>query len=140
MDRAEFKALLDPLVIALRADFDLPTWTVYFRALEDVPAGLLAAAVERAAKTATFMPKPGELRTIAEAVRVEMRAQLQFSPCPMNEGCSQQGWTEREIDGVKRQVRCRCWHDHQQKVAALGVGEKPLALPAAERDFTQVSE
>lgn len=134
MDRAEFKALLEPLVVALGADFDVPTWTVYYRALEDVPAPLLQAAVDRAARSCRWMPKPGELRTFAEEARQTMRAQLKFEPCPMNEGCSAQGWVTREIDGVPRMVRCACWTRHQEQVQALGAGSEVLALPRGTED------
>jgi hypothetical protein len=48
--------------------------------------------------------------------------------------CSQDGWTEQQIDGVARMVRCQCWVVHQQKVALLGVGDKPLALPKGRDD------
>lgn len=130
MDRAEFKALLEPLVFALRADFDLPTWTVYFRALEDVPAGLLAAAVERAAKSCTFMPKPGELRTFAEEARLALRAATKFECFCGN--CTALGFIEREIDGVKRMARGPCWQAHQDRLGS--VGTEPLALPAGHGD------
>src|SRR3990167_3481898 len=53
--RQQFEDILKPLVLALRAEFDVPTWTIYARALEDVPQVLLAAAVRRAAQSATFM-------------------------------------------------------------------------------------
>src|SRR3990167_5494480 len=79
--REQFEAILKPLVLALRAEFDLPTWTAYFRALEDVPPALLAAAVSRAAKSATFMPKPGELRTWAEEARQAVIAAYPFTGC-----------------------------------------------------------
>ena len=82
MTREAFKAILDPLVLALRAEVDLPTWTAYFRALQDVPPALLASAVERAAKSCTFMPKPGELRAYAEQARqalVELESGLRIS-------------------------------------------------------------
>ena len=129
MTRDQFKALLDPLVLALRADFDLPTWHVYFRALEDVPVPLLASAVERAAKTATFMPKPGELRTMAEQGRQALLAAHPYDGCCDCE--DSRGWrTVTHPDGAKVE-RCACWSRHLQKIAALGVGSEPLALPEA---------
>ena len=44
--------------------------------------------------------------------------------------CSQQGWIEYEIEGVRRAVRCSCFAAHQEKLARLGVGGGTLALPA----------
>lgn len=133
MTREQFKHLIDPLVVALRGDFDLPTWTVYFRALEDVPVPLLASAVERAAKSAIFMPKPGELRQFAEEARRALLQAHPFEPCAM---CSQQGWMETEINGERRMVRCQCWAVHQRKLAELGATRDPvaLALPPTSQD------
>lgn len=126
MERTEFKALLEPLVVALRADFDLPAWTVYFRALEDVPAALLAAAVERSAKSDRFMPKPGELRQYAEDARKALVASVAYLPCAQ---CEETGWEPVTVDGVTRMRRCGCWRRYQDKIAALGVGHSPLAIP-----------
>jgi hypothetical protein len=132
-DREAFKAVLDPLVFALGAGFDLPTWTIYYRALGDVPRHLLAAAVERAAKSATFMPKPAELRQYAEEARKALIASKQFV-CVCGD-CSQQGFVEVEVNGVKRMERGACWRRHQAEIAALGVGTEPLSLPPARGDW-----
>ena len=127
ISRTEFVALLEPLRLMLRQEIDQPTWTVYYRALADVPAPLLQAAVDRAGKSCTFLPRPSELRQFADEARTALLAANAFASCGV---CSDQGWTETEIDGVKRQVRCRCWTAHQQKIQALGVGSQPVALPA----------
>lgn len=116
---------------------------IYERGLMDIPQALLEPTVMRAIKTRTakvkdWLPSIDELLADAEAVRVEMRAALVFAPC---EQCSASGWTEKEIDGVKRMTRCACWQAHQARVAALQVGTTPLSLPASrESDFSQVSE
>jgi hypothetical protein len=137
--RAQFEAILKPLVIALGAAFDLPTWTLYARALEDVPPALLEAAVARAARSTDaqgrqWMPKPGELRQWAEEARLALVAAHPFAPCS---GCSTNGWTQ--AGGGVYVKRCPCWTAHQERLAALGVGPERLALPAA-RDWTETGE
>lgn len=127
MTRDQFRAILGPLVLVLRADFDLPTWTAYYRALGDVPAPLLAAAVDRATKTATFMPKPGELRTFAEAARKALIASLPYDPSECAQ-CDGTGWETLTEGDVQRVTRCGCWKRHQAQVAELGCGHVPLAL------------
>jgi len=130
MTRPEFIAIVQPLVSAFRMDMDIPGWTAYFRALEDVPAQLLEAAVSRALKGSTqFFPKPGELRQYAEESRKALLAAQPFEHC---ESCSADGWTSVTVDGVSRMMRCSCWHVHQQRIAQLGVGHVPLMLPPAE--------
>lgn len=131
MNRSEFRAMIEPLVVALGASFDLPTWTVYYRALEDVSAPLLAAAVERAAKSARFMPKPGELRQYAEDARTALMAAHPYEGCCECEG--QIGWRPR-LDQPRAVERCPCWGRHQERLAQLGVGWAPLALPAETRE------
>ena len=134
MTLPECTGLLAPLAVTLRADLDGPTFRAYHRALEDVPTRLLAAAVERAAKSDRFMPKPGELRAYAEDARKVLLAAHPFECLCGN--CSVQGFVERELDGVRRMVRGSCWRAHQDKLSAIGVGAAPLALPAA-RDWTE---
>lgn len=132
MNLQDCTRILAPLGVMLGADIDEPTYRAYFRALEDVPIGLLAAAADRAAKSCRFrcLPTPGELREYAEDARKALLKAHPFLSCG---SCSDQGWTEREIDGVKRQVRCRCWSIHQERIAALGAGTGTLiALTAAE--------
>lgn len=107
---------------------------IYEKALSKLPPVILEPMVMRAIETRTskcadWLPSIEELREDAEAVRLEMLAQLVFQPCAE---CSEQGWREREVGGAKRAVRCSCWHRHQKRVEALEVGARPLALPAPE--------
>jgi hypothetical protein len=126
MERTDFKAILDPLVLALRADFDLPMWTVYYQALADVPPNLLQAAVTYALRSdRAFVPKPGELRALAEKARLELSLALKFQGC---EQCHGSGWDTILIDGISRVQRCACWKAHQQKLATAGVTLQPVAL------------
>lgn len=110
---------------------------VYEDRTAHIPLNVLSRAVTRWIDTEPWFPTVAELLATCEVVRVEIRAAMKFEPCA---NCSVQGWTERLIDGVWRAVRCDCWTRHQQKVQALGVGDTPLALPAPERNFTEVSE
>lgn len=109
---------------------------VYEDGLKEVPLPLLQAAVRKAIATRTFFPKVAELRMDAEACRRELVEAHPFGPC---EQC-QHGWVAT-IDraGVARVTRCACWKMHQQQLADLGVGQKPLALPAA-REMVPVGE
>lgn len=129
MTLVECTAILAPLATMLHADMDAPMFRAYFRALEDVPTHLLAAAVERAAKSARFMPKPGELRQYAEDARKALIAAHPYDGCCECDG--HKGWRPVLVDGVQRVERCPCWGRHQEKLARLGVGSTPLALPAA---------
>lgn len=45
MTRAEFRALVEPAVLALGASWDEPTWTAYYRSLRDLPMPWLQAAI-----------------------------------------------------------------------------------------------
>ena len=107
------------------------------RAGRNLPAaiavGLLAAAVERAAKSATFMPRPGELRTYAEQARQSLAQSLKFAPCESCVG----GWLssgEVKLGNVTAR-RCVCYRAYQQKLADLGVGSQPVSLPAGRDEW-----
>lgn len=104
---------------------------IYDKALEAVPVPVLEPMVQRAIASRQWFPKVAELLEDAEAYRVQLLAAQRFEVCPMNEGCSAQGWTARDVDGVTRMVRCGCWLRLQATIAALGVGQEPLALQAA---------
>lgn len=112
---------------------------VYEDTTVEVPLSLLTRVVQQFVATpGAWRPDPGDLVGACEKARLEIRRSLQFEPCEL---CSQQGWVEREIDGVRRMARCQCWTAHQEKVKALGVGDKPLAmlaLPVGE--FEQVAD
>lgn len=115
---------------------------IYDEALSKIPAPVLKPMVDRA--ITTRRPRYGDLPTVAdlladaETCRQELLNGLTFAPCV---NCSASGWTEVEIDGVKRMKRCHCWVSHQQKVAELGVGHEPLALPPArESEWTQAGD
>lgn len=131
MTLKECTALLTPLALRFRAQMDDPSFRAYHGALKDVPARVFALAVEMAGKPPRrFFPSAPELLEIAEQARVQMRAQLAFQPCAM---CSRTpGWNGLILNGVERLTRCECWKAHMSRVGELGVGDRPLALSAAE--------
>lgn len=113
---------------------------IYDKALEKVPVPCLPPMVERV--VATRKPRWGDLPAVselledAEAVRLELRAALAYDGCIYCEG--HKGFMA--VPDRPRDVeRCPCFARHQAKVAALGVGSEPLALPAADRDWTEVA-
>lgn len=93
----------------------------------DIPLWLLAKAVQKALDIGGWRPDPGDLLRLCEAVRVDIREAHKYEPCAQ---CNELGWETRMENGVSRVHRCGCWKRHQEKVAALGVGSEPLALPA----------
>ena len=109
----------------------------YEEGLKDVPQALINAGVRRAIETRAFFPKVAELRHDAEACRKDLMAAHVFTAC---EQCNGTGWDSTLIDGVARVSRCQCWLAHQQKLADLGVTNKPLALPAESSEMSRVGE
>lgn len=140
MQRPEFVAILSPLVLAMRADFDTPTWAAYFQALQDVPARLLQATVDAMLREArAFFPKAGELRAGAERARQALIAAHPYDGCIECE--YSKGWRPVLVAGQATVERCPCRQRHLEKLADLGVGDQPLALPPARfSDWTQAGD
>jgi hypothetical protein len=119
-------AILAPLALAFRAEVDVPTFTVYARALADVPPPLLQAATNRALRTRRFFPTVAELLEDAEACRLALAAGVPFVPCV---ACRDRwpGWmTIVDPAGEAREDRCACWRAHQARLARLGVPAQPV--------------
>ena len=139
MERPEFVAILSPLVVMMRAQFDQPMWTAYYRALEDVPAQLLLAAVERAQRTPRepyqpAFPTPPMLRQWAEQARKALIASLPYDPSACAQ-CDGTGWETRTEGGVPRVTRCGCWRRFQSRIQELGCGHVLMALsPGTEME------
>lgn len=132
----EVIAILTPLAVALAPAGrfeDEAEFNIYAKALIDLPAELLKRAADRAARTRTWMPKPGELRADAEVERRAWLALEAWSACAQCRDSG--GWVERP-DG--RVDRCLCWRAHQEKIARLGltttVVERP-SLPPAPQEY-----
>lgn len=128
MTRAEFMALLSPLVLVTRAEFDKPTWSAYYLALKDIAPAVLQLVVESLLRdTLAFMPKAGEIRGAAEKARRVLLAAHPLVPCAECEDTK--GWREIEMDGVRRMQRCPCVGRHQAKLAGLGLAQPVASLP-----------
>ena len=129
MQRSEFVEILEPLVLAMRAEFDQPTWTAYFRALEDVPAGVLSVAVQSLLREPLeFFPKAGELRATAERQRRVLLAAYPYDGCAECE--DQRGFRTVITDGGQKTVTaCPCKERHRSMLARMGVVEPLAALP-----------
>lgn len=129
MTKAEFIQILEPLVIAMRAEFDQPTWTAYFRALEDVPAGVLAVSVQTLLREPlAFFPKAGELRATAERQRRVLLAAYPYEGCAECE--DQRGFRTVLTEGGQKTVSvCPCKARHHARLSRLGIAEPMAALP-----------
>ena len=137
MTRDEFIAVLEPLVIALRAEFDLPTWTVYYRALQEVPVPALQAAITRRLTRGRqeyepAFPEPGTIREWADQARMQLLEAHPYRPC---EACSFTGWAEITDGTTVRVTRCSCWTAHQAQVARLGLGPAIAAPKRLASEF-----
>lgn len=131
MERDEFVAILSPLLLALRCEFDKPTWSAYYAALKDIQAPLFERTVATLMREAlSFVPKAGELRAHAERHR---RAIVAAHP---HDGCVEcedtKGWRAVEADGVRRLQRCPCVARYQAQLARIGAGEVLTSLPGEE--------
>lgn len=137
MTLKECTALLTPLALALRVDMDGPTYRAYHRSLEQVPAHLLQSAVDAAMRSATFMPKPGELIALAEERRKEIMAAHPYERCNACQGFGKVKIADGSIPPKYR--NCDCYTTYQKRLDALGISDQPLALPAA-REFAHVTD
>jgi hypothetical protein len=133
----DFREILRPLLLVYRVTFDAPSWLAYYRALEDVPARLLRVGVEHAMRTPReFLPRPGELREMAETVRLALVAAQPWQPC---DDCrALHGWTEvQDADGVTRLQRCGCRAAHLARLEAEGVPPRTLIASGPARDLLE---
>lgn len=131
MTRDDFKVILEPLVLAMRVDFDVPTWIAYFRALEDVPAALLAHTVDALMREPLeFFPSAPKLRTAAERQRRVLLAAHPYDGCCECE--DQRGWRAVLHDGAPKVERCPCVARHQDKLLRMGLAEPITQLPGEE--------
>lgn len=130
----EFKQHTMPLAVQLGAEWDIPTWRLYHRGVQNVPMALYAVAIQKAAEGRTKMPSASQMRVYAEEARRELLAAHCFKAC---EDCAGTGWATVVLDGVSRVERCLCWKRHQRALAELGVTNTPLALPEA-REMVRV--
>lgn len=110
---------------------------VFEDATVDVPITIIAKAVSRYMRMPdTWRPDAGTFLQMCESLRLEARGALKHLPCVDCE--TSPGW---RATGDRTVQRCPCWIAHQQKVQDLGVGDQPLALPAARySDWTSAGD
>lgn len=117
---------------------------VYEKALSKVPLALLEPMVSRAVETRRVygkdaLPAVADLLADAEACRKALATANPYDGCCECE--DHKGWRKEVIEGVEFMQRCPCFSRHQQKMAQLGAGGGPLALPPAEsHEFTRMTE
>ena len=100
---------------------------VYEQQLQNVSLSLVREAVLTAADRLSkpFMPSISELKGLCETIRRERAAAHPFVPCAICRE-TQPGW-DWTVDhvGVRRLVRCDCWHAYRREL------ERELGAPVA---------
>ncbi len=128
MTLPECVALLTPLALAMRVEFDQPTFRAYHRLLEKVPVRLAELALEQMVREGMrFMPRAPEIANGAEKVRRQQLALHPHEECAECEG--QKGWRTVLVAGVSKLEKCPCKARHQEKLAGLGLLEPIAYLP-----------
>lgn len=140
----EFKKITMPLAVQLGAEWDLPTWKLYHRAVSQVPLGLYTAAVQTVAETwrTKGFPSAGKMREFAEQARQKQLSENPYEPCVSCEMTP--GWVAVTVDNVRRMQRCVCWQVWRAQLERLELNGGPLALPAlppaSSDDMTRIGE
>lgn len=130
MTLKECTAILTPFVLALRADFDEPTYRAYHKFLEDVSAEMLQAALEaeRLRGDLRFMLNAPELRAKCELQRRQLLALHAWTPCIECQDSPR--WRTVIVDDVERMQKCPCVARHVEKLAGMGIDQPICALPS----------
>lgn len=133
----ELRAVLVPFALALRAEFDGPTQRAYARTLEDIPAPLLHAAVQRAEREGDlrFMPSAPEWRGRCEAERLRVLALHPYEACT---DCHGVGTVKTSPLGVIPPTYgpCACRRRYLERMADMGIPAQPVAKVAIEPQAT----
>lgn len=129
MTLEEVRAVLIPVALAMRAEFDGPTQRAYQRLLKDVPAALVVAGLENLLdESPRFFPGAPELQQWAERARRQQLAALPYDGCAECEG--QRGWrTLIGADGQKTVSVCPCKARHRAMLASRGLVDPLASLP-----------
>ena len=118
----ETRALLIPLALAVRADFDGPTQRAYHRQLEAVPTGLAQAAVADLEQTG---------KHAAERKRRQLVAANPYTGCADCE--DQRGYrTVLGRGGQKVVEPCPCKARWLEQLGSAGIREPLGALPSED--------
>lgn len=125
----EAKAVLIPVALAFRAEFDPPTRKAYQRVLRDVPATLVAVALEDLIDAgARFFPSAPEILSASELARRRLLAAHPYDGCVDCE--LQKGFRTIQRPGEQKTVEpCPCKARHQAKLARLGLIAPLASLP-----------
>lgn len=129
MTLQECTALIAPIALACRTEMDEPTFRAYHRVLKDVPAVLLEAALDDAARSGLPYGLPGApvLLTACERARRARVAMLPWSAC---EDCEHSpGLRSVLVGGVKSAERCPCKAKHRARLEAMGLLHEVAELP-----------
>lgn len=130
MDRDTFIAILTPLLLAMRVDFDLATWAAYYRVLSDVSVPVLEAAVDAISREPReWFPKAGELRGVCEQQRRQLVAAHPWTACCLCEDSPK--WRAVLVEGVTRVEKCPCVEQHRMSLKDQGILD-PIAPMAGE--------
>lgn len=131
MTLQECTALLAPVALACRADFDEPTFRAYHAVLKDVPAMLMEAAIQDLQTSGLrFVPTAPEFLASSERQRRRLLALHPWDGCADCE--DQRGYRTRIGEaGQKTVERCPCRARHASRLTDMGIAE-PLALLPGE--------
>lgn len=131
MTLQECTAMLTPVALAMRADFDAPTFRAYHRVLKDVPAHLAEDAIQAIVTAgAEFMPTAPKILQAAERLRRQLIAALPWSPCADCEDFP--GFRKVMVEGSSQETRqkCPCKARHRSMLQERGLLEAFAELPA----------
>src|SRR5262245_59263949 len=132
MTDEECTAILAPFVLALRADFDEPTFMAYHQMLGGLSPRLLRDTLHALQGTGLrFMPTAPEVLAAAETERRRQVAARPYAGCVR---CEQaKGWIEERdpATGSTRAQRCPCWQEYQDALTRDGLLMPVAQLPRA---------
>lgn len=127
----EMLAVVIPVALAMRAEFDGPTQRAYYRVLRDVAPGLLESALEGLGPSgATFLWTAPEMLHACERRRRQMLALHPWEPCAECEDFP--GYRKVMTGGVQQETRekCPCKARHKARLAEYGLATPLAELPA----------
>jgi hypothetical protein len=126
-----FAALMAALGVLRWAPLEPGDVELYARLTQAVPITLLEAGATAWVRERDRFPTPHQLLEACELARVHAFRELRASRYPPCGKCSAAGWIEKEIEGVRRAMKCPCVQAYQKACERLGWPKEPLALPVA---------
>ena len=121
MTRAEFRAVIEPALLALGAQWDAMTWAAYYRALADVPLRFLVAAMAQIARQprapyAPAFPAAPTILAYAEAAGLAIFAANPYTGCV---DCEDSPGFRPRRDLLRTVERCPCRVRYLARLAAV---------------------